>query len=212
MSLSINNSILATDFNNLKSQVIAICTTRSDQNEYNKNPITIPVINDMDKNTSQINATDFNLFLNKLYKFNNFPSTLNTIYTDDGSVTTSDIIYHLNDLSAQITALKNEPRQNNDDCKTGCMGLCTNSCNNACTGCTGTCSGTCTGGCSSCTGTCSGNCGGCGGCGNCGGCGGCSGNCAGSCKGGCNAGGSAGCTCAASCQGLYGAGSKTGGC
>ena len=179
MSLSINSLISIEDFNNLKNRVLLETKRRTLPeidalgNKYNNNPFTtIPIISDAQTNYP-IDDEQFDKILNFFNNFNSYPGKLNVTY-HDGKIIVGDIVYALDELLNIMSELENEARQNNNDCKSGCMGLCTNNCSNQCTSCTG---------CTSCSG-CDGSCQGCSGyCGGCGGCGGCSGGCSGGCEG-----------------------------
>ena len=183
MSLIKDNFFYATELNTLRDRLVRECYRRSrEANAYNTDPIVVPTIEDaVSQNIFQ--AQYLNKFLTQLYEFNVFPgANLLDISYHDGRVEIGDIIYAIENFNTIIQKLENEPRKNNDDCKTGCRGLCTNSCRNQCDGCTGctSCSGCtscagCYGTCSGCWGTCEGCTGGCNSCQSCEGCWGASG-------------------------------------
>lgn len=166
--------ITAEEFNALKDRVIKECSRRTKEaNSYNQDPITPPAIKTVEQ-IEEIKAKETSQILETLNKFNVFPGVdLMDVSYEDGCVIIGDYIFPYDGLSNIIAQLEQEPRKNNDDCRSGCMGLCTNGCNEQCTGCTGcsSCSGSCDGwcqdgclnGCGGCTGACGGNCTGCSG-------------------------------------------------
>lgn len=181
MALTMGSPFLASDLNTLKNRILSICRKRSnDENQggniYNNTAIPIPTIEQVNANNN-FTAEYMNKIISKLYYFNTFTDNtrVNEIYRDGKVVANTDLIYAINVFSSILTAIEAEPRRNNNDCNTGCRGLCTNSCNDKCTGCQG---------CTSCTGSCKGSCDGCSGtCSSC--TGSCSGGCVNSCHGDC---------------------------
>lgn len=178
-----NSIILPDEFNTIKQRLTSECYRRSINiadkgNQYNNNAFTIddfPIIN-FDAIQNNIITTDMlNAILNILNKFNVFPEAQMHISYQDGVIYIGDYIYTLSGFLELIQSLESENRVNNNDCKTGCMGLCTNTCNNACTGCTDVCTGSCS---NTCTAQCNYSCSG-----------GCTKTCKNSCTGGCTASG-----------------------
>lgn len=204
MSLNKNSYITASDFNELKNSIANEVLRRAKRsnfpssgqinslgNDYNQNTFSIesniPIKNSLsDIITEEYFQKILNFFKN--FYYNNptkYPSGLNSSYTDDDDINIGDIIYAINQLTdnylptLETTSTSETGRQNNNDCRSNCMGLCTDNCKNQCTSCLGctSCTG-CTGCDDNCTAQCMTSCDtGCqGGCKN-----GCGGQCSSSC-------------------------------
>lgn len=153
MSLSQNSIITASDFNNLKDSIANEVLRRAPRsnfpstgqtnelgNDYNRDTFSAPS-NIVTKNanndiiTESYFQTILNFFAN--FYYNNptkYPENLNDIYKYD-DINIGDVIYALNELSNYLSELNTEPRTGadgtgNNDCRSGCMGLCTDSCKN----------------------------------------------------------------------------------
>lgn len=195
MALTRDNTVLASDFNDLKTAVV---NEMSRRNRYSFSPAgsTFPGVT---AGSTTTQATHINNLINAL-------RTINSSTTNFNAVTAGNIMYAIAQLStARATFSSYNYYSNSSGCASGCLGMCqgcTGTCTGGCTSCTG-CSGTCSGTCSGCSGTCTGSCTGCSG--SCTSCTGCSGSCSG-CSGSCTG----GCTSCTSCSGC--SGSCTGGC
>ena len=174
MSIATGNTITATDFNTLKTRIVAEVVTRRGQS------MTQPTATQGNVATS----AQVNNLISALRNINT--STTNMALTAQG-----DLIKAIGQLTTACASFEGNPQVgSNSGCASGCVGLC-----QGCSGtCTGGCTGSCTGGCTSCTGTCSG--------GNCGNnCTGCTGGCGTTCQKGCSDGCTGGCgtTCLKGC-------------
>lgn len=190
MSLAAGNTITASDFNSLKSEIYTECARRQ-----MTNPISYSQIADLSAGSS-LSATQFANVATPLAVLDIFTTKgLDTQYyttaTQSGQSEATVTVKNAQGLSAKsiaaLSTIVNEAKTvaaaNNTDCRNNCAGLCT-----GCQGtCSGSCSGSCKGGCSGCSGSCSG-------------CSGCSGSCSGGCSGGCWSYGCGG-WCAGSCHG-----------
>ena len=142
MAISSGSKFTATDFNNLKTKVIAECQTRrgvsvTSGNATAGNSATASLANTILAPMNQVNSTT----------------------TGMANVAAGGIINTLAIESAVTKFAAAAKVGTASGCSSGCMGLC-----QGCSGtCTGSCTGSCSGGCSGCSGSCTGGCGGCGG-------------------------------------------------
>lgn len=157
MSLAAGNTILASDFINLKARIKAECARR----KYNGSVASYA--------NSQYDYTVTPTAGNHV-----LPEHYNKIVVPYNALTGSnlprkkvdDVVPALKNISDNLAILEaKSPEDPSSGCKASCTGLCqgtcasgctscTGSCTNACTSCTGGCKASCTGGCTSCTGGC----------------------------------------------------------
>lgn len=186
MSLAAGNTILASDFINLKARIKAECARR----KYNGSVAS---------------------YANSSYDYTVVPTAGNNVLpehynkiivpynalagTNYSKKKAGDIVPALKEISDNLAVLESKsPTSPSSGCKSSCTGLCQGTCASGCTSCTGSCTNactSCTGGCTSCSGNCSTSCA-FDGCSN--GCDDscafncsetCANNCKGTCKGGC---------------------------
>ena len=189
MSLAVGNSILATDFINLKARIKAECNRRN-----------------LVGSVSKYASSSYDYTVIPTAGNAPLPEHYNKITTPFGAITGQSFIVaksgnnvpSLNSISNELASLeKKGVRASDSGCASSCTGLCQGTCSGNCTG---SCSGSCKSSCgNNCTGSCSSSCG--TSCQQA--CSSCSSSCGTSCNKACSVGCSGGCSsgCSVLCQG-----------
>ena len=153
MALTQGNEIYFSDFNDIRTRVIAEFNTTNRRNVGTN--YLAPAATQASGNL--MNAANVTNIAKDMYYVNS------TTYTSNGISAGTLITANMNGIDTALTIYEGKAKQSNDSgCQSGCIGLCQGcygACLSSCSGyCTGTCTGGCQGGCSSCSGTCKGSC------------------------------------------------------
>ena len=173
MALTKGSSVLATDYNSVRTRIVAEFNTT---NRRNVSSYTAPVSNRSSGQSAS--AANVTAMAHDMYIVNS-----NT-YTKDNIVQGEKVLNNINGVVKALTGYEGYPKVGtNSGCKSGCIGLCQGckgGCQTGCTSCSDTCKDGCKGACKNTCDGCSDNCTSC--YGDCtGSCSGCSGGCSGSC-------------------------------